>query len=155
MNSTSDHASESSLPIHTFQILPSSPPILAPDPNSADMEKGASLKSEPPQGQDTQGSRPPLRRTASDETERPPSAQQIHGNADEQHSSSGEEESEEDDSDPADRITDFDWEELHRRYHDAMNGCHGEEEELMQEWHNLMAVTSPFCPVAVKMLMSA
>ena len=119
------------------------------------MEKGPSLKSEPPQGQDAQGSRPPLRRTASDETARPPSAQQSQHNADDQNSSNGEEESEEDDSDPADRIADFDWEELHHRYHDAMNGCHGEEEELMQEWQNLMAVITPLFPIAVKMLISA
>ena len=119
------------------------------------MEKGPSLKSEPPQGQDAQGSRPPLRRTASDETARPPSAQQSQHNADDQNSLNGEEESEQDDSDPADRIADFDWEELHQRYHDAMNGCHGEEEELMQEWQNLMAVITPLFPIAVKMLISA
>ncbi|KAF2186822.1 hypothetical protein K469DRAFT_725504 [Zopfia rhizophila CBS 207.26] len=44
----------------------------------------------------------------------------------------------EDESDPAEKIQDFDWKHLEERYHDAIKGCEGIENGLMQEWSNLM-----------------
>jgi hypothetical protein len=81
-----------------------------------------------------------MRRVSSDETERPPSAQRTKDEVNDQADADTGEQSEDDDSDPADRIENFDWEDLQLRYHQAMKDCHNEESELMQEWENLMAV---------------
>ena len=76
----------------------------------------------------------------SDETERPPSAQQAQHNDHDSADAESESEDEDEESEPADRIDDFDWEDLHHRYHEAMKNCHGEEAALMEEWENLMDV---------------
>ncbi|KAF5850024.1 hypothetical protein GGP41_005440 [Bipolaris sorokiniana] len=94
-------------------------------------------EAEPPR-QDAQNSRPPHRRVGSDETERPHSAQQTQHDTDSHISETSEEESDEDDLDPAHRIDDFNWEDLHHRYHEAVKVCHGEEAALMEEWESLM-----------------
>jgi hypothetical protein len=73
----------------------------------------------------------------SEETERPPSAQQVHRDSDEH---ADEDDEEELDSDPAEKIADFDWNALHERYHQVMDGCHDAEGELAQEWESLMNV---------------
>ncbi|KAJ4314209.1 hypothetical protein N0V94_006567 [Neodidymelliopsis sp. IMI 364377] len=77
----------------------------------------------------------------SDDTERPASAQQNHDNL-EEHSNvdEGQEPSDDEDLDPAAQIVDFDWDDLHQRYHVKINACHEEEFELMQEWESLMEV---------------
>lgn len=98
-------------------------------------------EAEPPR-QDAQNSRPPHRRVGSDETERPHSAQQTQHDTDSHISETSEEESDEDDLDPAHRIDDFNWEDLHHRYHEAVKVCHGEEAALMEEWESLMTVIS-------------
>lgn len=104
------------------------------------MDAGPAFKSEPPLTQDAQAVRPPMRRVSSDETERPPSARRTQDEVDDQADAATEEQPEHDDTDPADRVEDFDWEDLELRYHQAMEGCHNEESELMQEWESLMAV---------------
>ncbi|KAF1944101.1 hypothetical protein EJ02DRAFT_452714 [Clathrospora elynae] len=96
-------------------------------------------KSELPPTQDAQAMRPSLRRYTSDDTERPPSAQQTQQESDEQAEANGDEGLEDEDTDPAEPIAEFDWDDLARRYHEAVNKCHGEEEELMREWESLMA----------------
>jgi hypothetical protein len=103
----------------------------------------AQFKAEPPMAQNDQVSKPPLRRVTSDETERPPSAQQLQRHVD---ADDDEDENDDDniDSDPAETIIDFDWGGLHQRYHDAMQNCHVHEDELAQEWENLMKVHFSF-----------
>lgn len=147
MNSDSGNESESSLPTQPMLSFPSSPPV----PKQSDvsfekldrMENGPGPKSEPA-SQNPEAPRPPLRRVSSEETERPPSAQQSNKDLyrDEEEDEVGEKESDEDeiDSDPAVQIDAFDWDQLHQRYHDAMNNCHTHEGELTQEWESLMNV---------------
>jgi hypothetical protein len=76
----------------------------------------------------------------SDETERPSSAQRTKDDADNEAEAATEEQSEDEESDPAEKIVDFDWEDLQHRYHRAMDQCHNEEAQLTQEWENLMDV---------------
>jgi hypothetical protein len=147
MNSISDIETESSLPTHTVPAFRSSPPVLAHHSNAGNMDKSPERKSEPALTQDAPVTRPRLKHAYSDETERPPSAQQTQEEYGEQDNSHGEEdasEEEEEDVDPSERIADFDWDDLHHRYHEAVNRCQGEEAELMQEWESLMAVLPPF-----------
>jgi hypothetical protein len=140
MNSSSEAECQPSLPNHVLPALPSSPPVLIPSSGLGDMDNGPGSEPEPSQKQDAPGSRPLHRRVDSDETERPTSAQQTQHDADDHTSEDSEGESEDDDSDPAHRIDGFDWEDLHRRYHEAMKACHGEEAALMEEWESLMTV---------------
>ncbi|KAF2831498.1 hypothetical protein CC86DRAFT_366849 [Ophiobolus disseminans] len=105
---------------------------------SGNMDNKQRFKSEPPATQLDDASKPQLRRISSEDTERPPSAQQVHGNEDEHDDEIDEEDEEELDSDPAERVIDFDWEDLHERYHKAMQGCHDQEGKLAQEWESLM-----------------
>lgn len=92
-------------------------------------------------------------------TEPPPSAQLQDNNAEIVNLSSGpskvneeeeEEEEEEDepeeDIDPAEKISDFDWDELHARYHEAMNQADIEEQKAFKEWAHLMEVYAPASP---------
>ncbi|KAG9188670.1 hypothetical protein G6011_07375 [Alternaria panax] len=103
------------------------------------MDTDRASKSEPPPTQDAQAVRPARRRVGSDETERPPSAQRTQDEVDDQVDAASKEQAEDEDSDPAQSIDDFDWDDLHLRYHKAMEGCQNEESELMQEWESLMA----------------
>ncbi|KAF2035933.1 hypothetical protein EK21DRAFT_53574 [Setomelanomma holmii] len=102
------------------------------------MDNSPNFKSEPPATQPDAISQPPLRRATSEETERPPSAQQARRDSDE-HAGGDQDDEEELDSDPAEKIVEFDWDELHERYHEAMKGCHDAEGELAQEWESLMS----------------
>jgi hypothetical protein len=144
MSRTSDNDSESSLPPHTLPIFPSSPPILTHSSNTTEMDTAPAPKSEPALTQDAQDVRPLVRRTHSDETERPSSAQRTKDEVDDEANAATEEQSEYEETDPAEKIVDFDWEDLEVRYHDAMKTCHAEEEQLMEEWANLMDVLLPF-----------
>ncbi|KAH7076808.1 hypothetical protein BKA63DRAFT_290654 [Paraphoma chrysanthemicola] len=139
MTNDPDNNSESSLPTHAIQILPSSPPALPLSSVSFEkfdvMDEPPHPKSEPPATQLDEGAKPPLRRVNSEDTERPPSAQRVHDETDEHIEEDSEEEL---DADPADKIVDFDWNALHERYHQAMAGCHDEEGELAKEWESLM-----------------
>lgn len=139
MTSNSDNESESSLPIQTAQS-PSSPPILKIDASILDMDVNPALMSEPALAQDVEASRPALHGVSSDDTERPPSAQQLHHDSREQGDVDDDKELHDKESDPAERIAEFDWDDLHARYHEAVGKCHGEEAELMQEWEALMIV---------------
>jgi hypothetical protein len=125
-------------------IFPSSPPAAIQSEVSFEKLDNMDVKSELPATQHGETSKPPLRRVSSTETDRPPSAQQLR-QVDECHADESDEEHEEDpDSDPAEKIVDFDWNDLHRRYHDAMKGCHEQEGELTQEWESLMKVRNHF-----------
>jgi len=84
-------------------------------------------------------SRPVVKRVDSDETERPPSAQQRHDDESDERSDAMSEDDPAID-DPAHRLSAFDWNDLHARYHAAISKCQGEENELMQEFQNLMTV---------------
>lgn len=81
------------------------------------------------------------KRVNSDATERPTSAQRDrdesdqHSDVEPKHSASDDE-----DADPADQINPYDWDQLHQRYHNAINECNREEKELMDEWASLMEV---------------
>jgi hypothetical protein len=101
------------------------------------MDNTLHLKSEPPETENDKASKPTLRRVTSDETERPPSAQQPHSHVGE---SADEDDGDDLDSDPAEVIIDFDWAGLHQRYHNAMQDCHLQEGELAREWESLMTV---------------
>jgi hypothetical protein len=148
MNSDSGNESESSLPTQPILTFPSSPPI--PTQSDVSFEKLDKMDDAPgpksePASQNPEAPRPPLRRVSSEETERPPSAQQSNKNfdrEDEEEDDVDEKDTDEEeiDSDPAVQIDAFDWDQLHQRYHDAMNGCHTHEEELTQEWESLMNV---------------
>tara|TARA_R110002003_G_scaffold59_17_gene5354 strand:+ start:27300 stop:27761 length:462 start_codon:yes stop_codon:yes gene_type:complete len=141
MTSESGNDSESSLPTHAAQLLPSSPPVIPQSPVSFEqlesMHSPPQVKPEPPATQVDEATKPPLGRVNSEETERPPSAQQVHRDSDEH---ADEDDEEELDSDPAEKIADFDWNALHERYHQVMDGCHDAEGELAQEWESLMNV---------------
>ncbi len=105
------------------------------------MEDDAS-KSDPvaPQDIPQTPNRPKPKRVNTDETERPASAQQERDGSD-YHAGSEQNASDDDEEpDPATPIADFDWNDLHQRYHDAISNCSREEDELMQEWTNLMEV---------------
>ncbi|KAK1918566.1 hypothetical protein P3342_001485 [Pyrenophora teres f. teres] len=105
------------------------------------MDASPASRAEPPPTQDAQAVEPPsLKRINSGEAERPPSAQRTQDGDDANDAADSKSEADSDDgeSDPADRITDFDWEDLHHRYHEAMKTCHGEEAALMHEWEALM-----------------
>lgn len=142
MTSHSDFESESSLPTQPV-YFPSSPPIVkqTDEPSQGDMDNTTRMKSESPATQPDIPAKPPMGRVSSEEAERPPSAQQCQRDTEEHTDENGEEEGEDDlDSDPAERIADFDWTDLHQRYHNAMQGCHDQEGELAQEWESLMNV---------------
>ncbi|KAH6637926.1 hypothetical protein C7974DRAFT_411382 [Boeremia exigua] len=100
------------------------------------------VKSEPeaPQDQQQSPSRPRHKRVNTDETERPASAQQSRDDTQEHAGAETEENISDDDeeADPAVQIANFDWDDLHRRYHAAIKECSQEEQELMQEWRSLM-----------------
>jgi hypothetical protein len=97
------------------------------------------LKSEPPALKHEKSPKPPPRRASSEDTERPPSAQQLQRDEDE-HADESDEPEDDTDTDPAEKIEDFDWEDLHSRYEDAMQKCYAREGELAQEWERLMNV---------------
>jgi hypothetical protein len=162
MNSDAGYASESSLPPQAAPAFPSSPPALPlrsslrileayqsspfvqPDWSFAIMDNNEHRKSEPPSAQQEEGAKSSFKRAYSDETERPPSAQQHREDTDEHDDDLVEEEGEEElNSDPAEKIVDFDWGKLHERYHAAMDNCHKEEGDLTQEFESLMAVRLP------------
>lgn len=103
------------------------------------MDDNPTLKPELLPTHSTQPSRPVVKRVESDETERPPSAQQRHEDASEVPSDPSSEDDPIDD-DPAQKPSDFNWNDLHARYHAAINKCQGEENESMQEFQNLMTV---------------
>jgi hypothetical protein len=139
------YASESSLPTTHVNPSQSSPQLIpyirsSPPVNIETMDNGGSLKSEAPSTQNETIQKPPLKRLGSDDTERPPSAQQHADGSDYVDDDDDEEEEEELESDPAEKLIDFDWESLMQRYHDAMQVCHDEEGQLMQEWESLMNV---------------
>ncbi|KAJ4335381.1 hypothetical protein N0V87_006170 [Didymella glomerata] len=103
-------------------------------------------KSEPAAPQEQQQSqdvqmlkRSKHKRVNSDSTERPASAQRDRRDDSIEHSDveAGPDLVDED-ADPADPIVVFDWQDLHVRYHQAINRCSQEEAELMNEWSSLM-----------------
>lgn len=102
------------------------------------MDEAPRPKSEPTATQQESKPSAVLRNVHSDESERPPSAQQRR--AEDEAMSEDDNDGEELDSDPAEPIADFDWEELHKRYHDAMTECHEHEGQLTEEWTQLMNV---------------
>jgi hypothetical protein len=149
MNSDFNDESESSLPTRSGHYFPSSPPAVKRLAASFENPENMDIKSEPPAAQLDEASKPPLRRVSSEETERPPSAQQVRrDDASEHDDEMKEDEEEEVDSDPAEKIVDFDWNDLHERYHQAMKECHEEEEQLAQEWQSLMNVQLRVSPAS-------
>jgi hypothetical protein len=111
------------------------------------MANNTHYKSEPPASQHAEVARSPVKRAHSDETERPPSAQQLHHDTDENdHEHVKDEEGDVMDADPAAQIVEFDWDALHQRYYEAMATCHDEEGTLAQEFESLMAVLLPSYP---------
>ncbi|KAH8732764.1 hypothetical protein GQ44DRAFT_696392 [Phaeosphaeriaceae sp. PMI808] len=144
MSSLPNNDSESSLPKHqpASSIFPSSPPIIqdrgASFENLLSMDSPPRSKSDPPVTQDDKNAKPTIGRVGSEETERPPSAQQ-HRHYSDEHADDNDDSVEEMIEDPEDKIADFDWEALHQRYHDAMHGCQENEAELSREWESLMS----------------
>lgn len=135
---------ESSLPQKESSHLPSSPPGLTQYsllPMEDDASKSAPAASQEPQ---QTPNHPRHKRVNSDETERPASAQRRRDGSEERSNAEAEQDVvDEEEADPAVRIADFDWSELHERYHNAIKKSGLEEEELMQEWASLMEVLLP------------
>lgn len=133
---------ESSSPKEATHLFRSSPPALTQD-LLFEMDDSAASKSEPVASQDVQQTprRPKHKRVGSDDTERPASAQRIHDDSEEQSDIEAQQESSDDENvDPAAQIANFDWEELHKRYHDEIDRCSEEEIKLSDEWESLMKV---------------
>lgn len=138
--------SESSLPTEVAYAVRSSPPIdtqysLPPMDDPASKSEPAA----PQEQQQSQDVQRPMRskhkRVASDSTERPASAQRDRHDGSVEHSDvEAEPNVSDEDVDPADPIVDLDWQDLHERYHEAINKCSQEEAELMDEWSSLMEV---------------
>lgn len=138
--------SESSLPTEVVHTVRSSPPVatqysLPPMDDTAPKFEPAAPQDQQ-QSQDVQTpKRSKHKRVNSDSTERPASAQRDRRDDLVQHSDvEAELDLSDEDADPADSIVDFNWDELHQKYHDAINQCSQEETELMGEWLNLMEV---------------
>ena len=138
----SPQESESSLPTTTAQLYPSSPPDVVNSKGIfGEMDNKQTSISE---GRRDEVAQEPIDRPNSTDTERPPSAQRINQDVNEsdelssEHSQELEEELYEDD--PAEKIEDFDWEELQQKYHESILKYEGEEAELTQEWADLMNV---------------
>ena len=136
----------SALPIEAVSTYSSSPPF-TPEPLSSDesrfeMNDGPVSREEEPAGKhpNSQASQTAHQRTGSGDTERPPSGQHSHESTNENIEGTTTEEQDGEDSDPAEMIEEFDWNDLIERYHDAMNKCTDEEAHLMQEWSGLMDV---------------
>jgi hypothetical protein len=151
------NATESSLPSQAVILFSSSPPFATIKLSSGEdrfkMDDDSVSRDEQQVGQrpDSQASQAAHQRTGSGDTERPPSEQQSHDSNEEQTDEDTKEynhaeEQDGEDSDPADMIIDFDWNDLTKRYHDAMDKCTDEEALLMQEWSSLMEVRRKFCP---------
>lgn len=144
MSSYAEQLSESSLPSHPRHEYPSSPPLLVHDEHkSRGMDENPTVDPAPPPIHKADALPPVVKRVDSNETERPPSAQQRHDDRSDEHS----EFMSDDDpaiNDPAHRLPAFDWEDLHARYHAAISKCQGEEDALMQEFQNLMTVPFHF-----------
>jgi hypothetical protein len=133
---------EATLPKEVIHEIRSSPPISTAC-SLFEMDDKFVSTSDVSVPQDAQQTpkHPRHKRMESDDTERPASAQQNHDNS-EEHSNvdEGQEPSDDEDLDPAAQIADFDWDDLHQRYHEKINACHEEEFKLMQEWESLMEV---------------
>lgn len=85
------------------------------------------------------------KRVNSDDTARPASAQQNRDDSAEHSDAEAElEVSDDEATDPAVQIANFDWDDLHRRYHAMISTYSHEEAVLMDEWANLMEVLP--CP---------
>lgn len=147
MPASDNGVSETSLPERT--TMPSSPPVITVRSTSSEKDEEAESRpispmSESEEPHPEQSIRIP----------EPTSAQRSNSNVDaslvpnthndnqEGHNNDQQEGQEEDveTPDPSIRIEDFDWDELHERYHDAMKRCHTDEDELRQEWESLMNV---------------
>ena len=99
-------------------------------------------KSEPAAPLDAQPTpkRSKHKRMNSDDTERPASAQHKRDESAGHSDVETEQESSDEEADPSAHIANFDWDDLHQRYHDAIKDCSAEEARLMQEWESLMKV---------------
>ncbi|KAF2739262.1 hypothetical protein EJ04DRAFT_519761 [Polyplosphaeria fusca] len=88
--------------------------------------------------------RPPQHsRAGSNETDRSPSAQRPQEHATQRPPQEGpaeemEQELMSSDDNPSEEIENFDWEDLESRYHTAMEQCHANEKDLMNEWADLI-----------------
>jgi hypothetical protein len=93
-----------------------------------------------------QNTSPPQRPSSADtEQERPTSGQAQAPSIKGEEASQEEEEDDKEeegylDADPSEQISSFDWENLSQRYHDAIQDCQHNEDQLMQEWESLMNV---------------
>ncbi|KAF3001401.1 hypothetical protein E8E13_007194 [Curvularia kusanoi] len=135
----SDH-SDTSLLLDGAHSFPSTPPppqvtrFLSPPMEDktvkTDVDAPQDLQQTPKSGH---------KRVNSDDTERPTSVQRDRDDLG-QIPDAGAETSDSDDehADPALQIEDYNWQELHERYHNIINTCNAEEKELMEEWANLM-----------------
>ncbi|PSN62955.1 hypothetical protein BS50DRAFT_576797 [Corynespora cassiicola Philippines] len=103
------------------------PPAPAPDPskhlrqNSTDTERPTSAQRIRPESPSSSKS------TSDDETAEPSKEAAIKAETEQ-----------DDESDPAEKIPDYDWDDLAKRYHDAIRECSAEEEQLADEFAKLM-----------------
>lgn len=107
---------------------------------------GPTHKSDPAGTNPDGNTRAPIIRADSGETERPPSVQRVNPDANKSPNCTDDEEELDEEPDPGNKIVDFDWEDLHERYHRAINTASAEEAELMSEWSELMEVCCLYSP---------
>ncbi|KAF2751009.1 hypothetical protein M011DRAFT_464799 [Sporormia fimetaria CBS 119925] len=77
--------------------------------------------------------------TSPTSTERPPSNQQQNHNGEDEQERSDDASDSDSQADPGTQISDFNWDGLAERYHDAMRECSNNEAELTSEFERLMA----------------
>ncbi|KAF2270582.1 hypothetical protein CC78DRAFT_563934 [Lojkania enalia] len=132
--------SESSLPAKTEPVhFNSSPPPLLETNQLNNMDNNQASQPIPsPINQEDPSNAPAGFRAKPAETEPPPSAQHVRQNGNGQGGGS-EADGTEDGSNPEDKITDFDWHDLEWRYHNAMRNCQQNEQQLLEEWRDLMS----------------
>ena len=138
--------SDSSIPLpgERQQSLPSSPPFeFDAFTNMSDANNDQAPKAEPSETEPNAGeTQSPTNQRDSREEDRPPSGQQAQQAPivdTPEIKEDGDMDSDED-VDPADQIDDFDWNDLHEKYHIAMNKASAQEQALMQEFAQLMDV---------------
>jgi hypothetical protein len=132
--------SGSSLPTYTGTFYPSSPPAETTNKQLLGGMESNNVGNFKSEGHGADATLEPTKRPSSTDTERPPSAQRVHQDVEDQPLRENEEELEESEPDPGVKIKDFDWDELSERYHKEIAKCEENEGALSEEFEELMNV---------------
>lgn len=123
--------------------------------NNINDEAKASTNEKPTndQGSSTQNALPS--QIVCTETEQPPSEQHAAEDHQDGSENAPKEAEDPDESDPAETISDLNWEDLEQRYHDMIKDCEKTESDLLEEWNSLIKVIplnspKPHCLVLIQ-----